>query len=457
MSQNQGDRDRAERRDPLGHHVGRRSFLKGGVALGAAGALFPLVGAGCGSSSGGSSASGPVQFLAWDVEPAQIKANIAAFTKQTGYKVSTGIIPGSSYAAALQTRMQGGARIDVYYNYMVDSGRYNSAGWSAKLNKFPGAEQMVADMFPKSRSRYVLPGGEIISAPYFTAVHLLHYNEAYLKKNGLAAPPATLQEIYSQSKKLKGAGIATPYDAFWRKDFLEQYLLVYLLGQGITPFDESGNPVFADNPSGTEEVLAWWQTMYQEGLTPKDILTPDPNTVAVRMEHGTTAFLELHHYYLQIIRAAGGPQAKNIQLSYRPPGTTGATLQVGEVLQMGTHAGNDAGRAWDLLRFYGWKDSHDQYTTFIAWAKSLALLAPYPAMFKEPAWLKAFPGYYNVPALEEVHRNAEVVPTRVQSWYPAFQTSVGNRISSLVLGQATPKATMSGLVADAKAAKSGAQ
>lgn len=438
----------------------RRTFIKGsaaaGVLLGGAGSLLPLGGAG--ASTRPRAGGRTLQFLAWDVEPAQIKANIAAFERQSGDKVSVGIIPGSSYASALQTRMQGGAQIDAYYNYMVDSGRFAAAGWAAKLNNFRGAEQMVADMFPKSRSRYVLPSGEIISAPYFTAVHLLHYNQAFLKKHGISAPPTSLQQIYSQSKKLKSAGIATPYDAFWRKDFLEQYLMVYLLGQGITPFDNKDNPVFADHASGAEEVFAWWQTMYQENLTPKDILTPDPNTVAVRMGHGTTAFLELHHYYLQIIRSGGGPQAKNVQLSYRPPGVAGApTLQVGEVLQMGTKSGSSAKQAWELLKFYGWQDTHGQYTTFISWAKSLALLAPYPAMYKQKAWIAAFPSYYNIPALEQVHRNAEVVPTRVRSWYPAFATSAGNRISSLVLGQATPKATLAGLVSDAKAAKSGAQ
>ena len=452
------DNDMTEQESHAQAAYDRRGFLKrtaaAGVAVGSAGSLWAALGGTSGASLPRASSARPLQMLAWDVEPAQIKANVAAFTRQTGDKVTLGIIPGSSYAAALQTRRQGGALLDVYYNYMVDSGRFNAAGWSAKLNKFSGAEQMIADMFPSSRSRYQLSNGQIISAPYFTAVHLLHYNEKFLKQINVTAPPSTLQEIYTQSKKLKSAGITqSPYDAFWRKDFLEQYLFVYFLGQGITPFDAKDNPVFGDHAAAAEEVLAWWQTMYQEGLTPKTILTPDPNANAVNMAHGTTAFLELHHYYLQIIRSGGGPQANNVQLSYRPPGTTGQTLQIGEVLQMGNKSGSSASRAWDLLRFYGWKDNNGRFTTFTAWAKSLALLAPYPALFKDPGFVKAFPSYYNLPALEKVHRNAEVVPTRVRPWYPAFATAVGNRISSLVLGQATPKATLQGLVSDARTAK----
>jgi multiple sugar transport system substrate-binding protein len=112
----------------------------------------------------------------------------------------------------------------------------------------------------------------VISAPYFSAVHLLHYNEKMLADNGFDGPPETLQELYDQSKVLKDAGVRTPYLAYWIHGFAEEYLMAYLLAEGITPFDDNGDPVFADDPA-TEDVMRWWQAMFVDGLTSPTMLT----------------------------------------------------------------------------------------------------------------------------------------------------------------------------------------
>ena len=81
------------------------------------------------------------------------------------------------------------------------------------------------------------------------------------------------------AQKLKDAGVASPYVAYWIKEFCEEYLMVYLLAEGITPFDDAGNPVFADDPKSVG-VMDWWAAMFQDKLTTETMLTDSSRTAA---------------------------------------------------------------------------------------------------------------------------------------------------------------------------------
>ena len=425
--------------------VSRRAVLGGGLLL----AATPLL-ASCAPASTRSTASGPLQMLMWDSYPDEARANIEAFTKKSGYEVDLQVLPGGdAYGPALQTRLQGNDRIDIYYNKSYNLTKYADAGWAQDLSNLDGVDEMLGEMFPSATSRYQIADGRVAAAPYFTAVTLLHYNKRHMTENGFTAPPESLDEVYTQSETFKKAGVEMPYAAFWIKSFCEEYLMTYLLSEGITPFDEKANPVFGDD-SKTKEMLEWWAAMYQDGLTSPTILTDDPNSLAVAMQNGTSSFLMLHHYFQKVIRDAAGPESENVELSYRVPGSANMTLQLGEVLQVGT-AGVDTQGAWELMKFYGWKDEAGKYATFVSWAKSAALLGPYPGLFEDPDFRAGLDPYYDVDALSEVHNSqSDPVPARSLAWYPTFQTKVGDRIHALLLGQASAADTVAAMSADAQ-------
>ncbi|MBO4205264.1 ABC transporter substrate-binding protein [Micromonospora echinofusca] len=435
-----------------GASLSRRGMLRGALAAGLAVPSVPLLAA-CGGSSQPKTndTPGTLSMTAWEAYPEQIRALLAKFKDQSAVPVDLSLIPNVGYGPALQTRLQGGQAIDVFYNFAYASTKYVDAGWAATLNKLPGVEELIDDMFPASAARHRLADGRIISVPYFSAVHSLMYNENQLRKNGIAAPPATKEEVYAQSKKLKAAGVPSPYAAYWTKQFLEEYFLVYLLADGITPFDGKGAPAFADDPR-TLEVMEWWKSMYQEGLTSKEVLTADPGAHVTAMAQGNSSFFELHHYFLQIVRTTDGPESKNVTMLYRSPGTSGKTLQIGEVIQLGAKAGGQRAQdAWKLLKFYGWKDDSGAYSTFSSWAKAAALLGPYPGLFKDKDFLAAFPSYFDMAKLEDAFANqSDVVPARVTPWYASFQVKVGDRIQAMLLGQAGVKETVDSLASDAK-------
>jgi multiple sugar transport system substrate-binding protein len=186
----------------------RRAFLKAGGAA-AALALAPGLIAGKAEAA----FSGTLEMLAWDFQPDTIKKLVSGWTEKGNPAVNVSVIPNLGYSPALQTRLRGGDKIDLYYNFAYNSQKFIDQGWAAKLNGLAGVDDMLADMFESARARHVNAAGDVISVPYFSAVHMLHYNQRMLADAGLAAPK-TLKEIYDASKALQSSGkVAAPYVA----------------------------------------------------------------------------------------------------------------------------------------------------------------------------------------------------------------------------------------------------
>lgn len=431
--------------------MSRRSFLRGATATAIGAAALP----GLMSSTAYAAFDGTVKMLAWDHRPDMIKTLVEAWTTAGNAPVDLAVIPNLGYSPALQTRLRGGDKIDLYYNFAYNSQKFINEGWAGKLNGLPGVDELIGEMFESARGRHVNADGDIISIPYFSAVHTLQYNEKYLADAGVETVPATLSEIYDASVKIKEAGLTpSPYVAYWVKEFCEEYLHTYLLNEGIEAFDASGKPIFADDPR-TVGVFEWWQKMYREGLAPASVLTDDPGKLANEMAQGNAAFYVLHHYFLTSIRALEGPQSANVKQA--PIGGENYTLQIGEVLQLGQIEDEERRlSAWDLAKYYGWKDGAGKFTVFRAWAESAGLAAPYPGFFTDPDVVAAFPDYYDLPALSKIFETgSKVVPARTLPWYPDFQARVGDVIHALLLGQATPQETVDALTQAALAAQGG--
>lgn len=391
-----------------------------------------------------------MNFVAWEHEPEQIQAFLDAWTEQTGIPNNLELIPNVGYPGALQTRIIGGAQPDVFYNFTYSTQKFVDEGWARTMSDLPGVDAVMDDMFESARSRYMNAAGEVISLPYFSAVHLLHYNERHLADAGFDGPPETFSELYDQCEKLQADGISEfPYAGYWVKQFCEEYLMVYLLAEGIVPFDAEGQPVFADD-SRSVGVFEWWQSMYQDGLVTPTILTDTPDAHTLNMANGTASFFTLHHYFLKAIRDLEGDESSNVVFSYRHPGAEGTNFQMGEVLQMGGHLepGPRLDAAWDLMRYYGWKHTEDgNYDVHMAWAEASALLAPYPAFFEAAA--SVFPEYYDMAQLSDAFQSGDPVAGRNASWYSGYVELVGDRVHALLLGEATPQETVDGLAEDA--------
>jgi multiple sugar transport system substrate-binding protein len=284
---------------------------------------------------------------------------------------------------------------------------------------------------------------------------MLQYKKKMVAAAGFSSTPNSLQETYDQCKKIKANGVASPYVAYWVKDFVEEYLHVYLLAGNVQPFDDKGNPIFMDDPK-TLDVLNWWQAMYKDGMTPKSVLTDDPGKHTTSIANGDAAFYALHHYFLRDIVESKGSASADISQA-KIVGSGGKTLQMGEVIQMGGKVtGAKKAAAWDFMKNYGYKDAGGQFTTFQKWAASGALCAPYAGFFTDPKVIAAFPKYMDLSLIKDTFQNnSDIVPARTLPWYQGFQAQCGTIIHDLLLGNSNARATANALAIACKTAKSG--
>ena len=427
--------------------LGRRGFLQGAMGLGL---TLPAAGALLAACSGTDPEAGrrTLTFVGWDFLPDTIQTHLDTWSGVSGGTVELEVLPVTGYPAAIQTRFRGGARPDLFYNFTYLEGQFLENGWVRTLNDLPGAEERIESIFPGARSRFVTADGQIMSLPYFSAVFMNHYNAAMLEQAGFSGPPQTLQEYYDQCAKIKADGLSdSPYESSWLNERIEEYLMATLLGEGIIPFDDSGQPVFADDPK-TVDVLEWWRAMFQDGLTSPTILTDDNPELIGGMTQGTFAFYAGHDYWLKIFNDVGGPAAADLRMAPMPG--AGQTLLAGEVVQMGPDLeGAALDDAWDLLKFYTGADNEGNFTVPQTWVEAAALAVPYPAFFDDPAIQATYPDYYDLGVIRAEYDRAATPGARALSWYQGFQVKVGERVNDMLAGDATPAETAANMADDA--------
>ncbi len=396
-----------------------------------------------------------LKFSAWDFQPDVIEQHLQRWTARSGVPVELEVTPNVGYSAALQTQMRGGAKIDLFYNFVPQSQDYMLNDWAQDLSDLPDVDTMLSEMYPSSRPKYTTKSGLVTSVPYFSAVHTTQYNKRHLDEAGFTLP-RTFSDMFDQCEQLKASGIPTPYVAFWIKQFTEEYFLTYLLAEGIVPYGDNGEPAFADD-SRTVEILAWWQSMYQEGMTPASILTDDPGKHSLTIAEGNATFYPMHNYFLKLIRDVEGPEILNIEMAPKMHGPAGETLQIGEVVQMGTQTlGEARNAAWDLMKVYGWRNPEGDYDVLTSWATAAGLGAPYPGFWTDPKVIAAYPDFMDLPLISEIFGSgSDVVGARALPWYGDFQIDVGDRIHKMILAQTTPEDTVTLLAEDAVARAEG--
>lgn len=380
----------------------------------------------------------PLEFYGWDFKPEKIKEYNRYFEENYDEKVNVHIIPNIGFVPAMQTRIMGGARMDVMYNFRWNQLRWYKVGWARSMSGMPGAGELVADIIDSAKSAYMTKDGELISLPYFMAAFVNMYNPKLLKEAGYDRFPRTKEEIYQMSKVLKEKGVSSPYVAFWIKDFVDRYFFIYLISEGIQVFDEEFNPVFQNNPE-TGKVFQWWVKMYQEGLTSPTILTDTPTDHVVMMQEGKAAFFNLHQYFLKSIREAGAKESPNVILGPQIPGKTGTTLQIGEILQLGGNT-PDPERAWELIKFYSWKNKEGKYYVPKTWALEAGLLEPYEGFLKDQEIIDSFNKWTDWDLLMDIVKNkSKIEAVRMQVWYPEWRSEAAVALHKMILKEISVK------------------
>lgn len=145
------------------------------------------------------------------------------------------------------------------------------------------------DIQPRFVNTFVRDGVHF-GIPYRHAVDAMHYNEAILAERGVERPPQTIDEFLPTVRKLahtRADGTRVAGFAFEADNYNTMVKFVRAFGGDFITEDYK---IVADQPPMIE-ALALLQTMYKEGLLPKNITAMSQNDLIGAMQNGQVALM----------------------------------------------------------------------------------------------------------------------------------------------------------------------
>lgn len=259
------------------HTAGR--FAPVGVAL------FGLLVAGCSGGSGTGSATASSAAASASAAPVTItyivptswangdalKANVAAYEKKSGNKVTLQAVPDEKYDGIVQARLAAGSGIDVFagQDKVVDPASI----------MIPVDGPWVGRLVPSIKAAITKPDGKIYGVPAFDPAHTTGflYNKDVFTKAGVTAAPKTLAEVADAFAKVKTAGVTPFYvSAADGWTLLQHRTAVLANAQGADPgfvAAVDGNKVQVSAAPGYREEFGALADWVAKGYTNKDALT----------------------------------------------------------------------------------------------------------------------------------------------------------------------------------------
>lgn len=272
--------------------VTRRTALTVGGAA-AAGSLLGLRPASAGITPGKPFAGKEVKVLV--VQASQFAAHAkrsAAFTEQTGIKVTQVIVPFVALRERLTAEMVGGSddvdivtAMDAWIPSLVDK-------YLAPINKDLDARKIDLKRYPAPfLTSSLFPGG-VYGVPIRSHIQLLWYRKDLFDKAGLQAPK-TWDEMVEAGKKVQGqnpgiAGITIPYAKQDGQNLMVWYN--FLWGAGGDLFDDKMRAAF-NSPAGIKATQDFTDIILKHKITPAGAASFNEGDSSTNFFQGKSAML----------------------------------------------------------------------------------------------------------------------------------------------------------------------
>jgi multiple sugar transport system substrate-binding protein len=247
--------------------------------------------AGCDGSGGGgdaakaNAATGPItvwlsnnkEELTWG------KAMVAAWnTAHADQKVTAQEIPaGKSSEEVIGAAITAGNAPCLIFNTSPAAvPQFQKQGGLVALDTFDGATQYAADRTGDITDQYKSPDGKLYQLPWKSNPVMIFYNKAIFTKAGLdPEKPAlsTYDEFLAAARKITSSKAAqaaiypAPTSEFFQSWF--DFYPLYLAETDGKQLVQDKKSTF-NTPEG-QKVAAFWKTLYDEGLAPKEQYTGD--------------------------------------------------------------------------------------------------------------------------------------------------------------------------------------
>ncbi len=419
-----------------------------------------LLAAGCSSGGGGATASGTstdtsgvtiTVALPTDPPPA---ADLAAFTKQTGIKVTW----ASSDWDSLQTKISAAATANTYFADVTNVdwsrvGQLGKLGWFQPLEKYLDASALKADM-PQLGS-FTL-GGHIVGVPYDSSYMVTTVNTDLFTKAGITTMPTTIDEYTNDLKQIKSKGVVEyPLNIpFAAAEGLSTYWYETTNAFGGTVLDASGKPQFTDPSSPGYKAAQWMVDAIKNGLVPPgNINVNDAQGEQTLMAQGMAAstFSDYSGLINSLYNVTDSSKVTG-KIQYLPtPGVTGPAGNLSNPDGMGipTQAKNPAAAA----KFIEWFNSASTQEDFAGlngqdkvWGSSFI-----PSRLSVVEKLSQAGSLADGAHLAAMLKTASpVFPQGAPTWYPTFSNAVYTNLHAAATGSMSVADAISAIAAVAK-------
>jgi len=225
-------------------------------------------GGGSAAATGGSSQTAGVTItVALPTDPPP-QADLDAFTKATGIKVTW----ASSDWDSLQTKISAAATANTYFADVTNVdwsrvGQLGKLGWFLPLETYLDATSLKSDM-PQLAS-FTLDG-HIVGVPYDSSYMVTTVNTELFAKAGITTMPTTIDEYTNDLKQIKDKGVVQyPLNIpFAAAEGLSTYWYETTQAFGGSVLDAAGKPQFTDPSSPGYKAAQWMVDAIKNGLVP---------------------------------------------------------------------------------------------------------------------------------------------------------------------------------------------
>jgi multiple sugar transport system substrate-binding protein len=317
-----------------------------------AGSTAPVTGGSTapGGSTGGSSPaanlSGEITVWAMGNEGTKLKTIADAFTKANpNVKVNITPVDWGQAVTKLQTAIAGGTTPDV-----SQMGTDMMAQFGANGTFDPVPADIDPSQFFQTAWNTNLVDGKAAGVPWYVETRLLYYRKDIAEKAGITAPPATWDDLKAMAKAMKEKG-----GSKWG------------ISLGTKP---------ALNSQQAVEALTYYESFFQDGLTPKSV--PEGFDITPAFVKGDNPMFFSGPWHLGLIKDAGGAGFESKWAIAPMPKKVTATSFLGGSNMVVFSASKNKEAAWAFVKFTA------DPTTQALWYKTVTDLPAVQAAWSDP-------------------------------------------------------------------------
>jgi len=354
--------------------MGQHRFRRGRALLAAAVLLLAAAcqSAGDTESSGGTDAKDDGSTVTmWTRAPTATftQTLIDEYNKTHKNKVKLTVIPADSYQQKVGSASGAKQLPDILATDVVYAPNYASKGVYQDLTARVDTLSFKDTLAP-AHMKTATYKDKVYGVPHDIDLSAVFYNKVLFRKAGLdpEKPPTTLDELYTQVKKIDALGGGV--DGYFFGGACPGCTLFttwpMIWASGETVLNEKGTESTVDNPAAAK-VYELYKKMYKEGLVPKAAKNEGGPTWVQAFTEGKIGIQPLGATALQTMKE--GPA---LEIGVAPiPGLTGGSNSFvgGDVLGISSNS-KKADQAWD---FISWTLSEEAQVEVIAKNKNITV------------------------------------------------------------------------------------